>query len=115
MINVRLPWPPQVNNYYAVVRGRKIISKEGRAYKKQCGLELMVQNARKGLDSRLEVLIDVYPPDRRRRDLDNLCKPVLDVLVEYGMFRDDSLIDDLRIRRREKGGYVRVKVAEMDP
>ena len=112
MINVRLPWPPQVNNYYTVARNRKILSTKGRAYKAHCVAELMEQKARKGLKSRLEVLIDVYPPDRRKRDLDNLCKPILDALQDYGMF-DDSQIDDLRVRRREMGSFVRVKVSEL--
>jgi len=30
---IELPWPPTVNTYYTVARGRKILSKKGRAYK----------------------------------------------------------------------------------
>jgi crossover junction endodeoxyribonuclease RusA len=116
MINVRLSWPPSVNNYYAVVRGRKILSKRGRDYKKQCKFELMVQRPLRGLRTRLEVAIDAYPPDNRKRDIDNLCKPVLDALQDYGMF-NDAQIDDLRIRRLEtqKGaGFVRVRVSQIE-
>jgi crossover junction endodeoxyribonuclease RusA len=113
MINVRLPWPPQVNNYYTVIRGRKALSAKGAAYKKQAGLELMVQRAKKGLTCRLEVNIDAYPPDARVRDLDNICKPLLDSLQDYGMFNDGQ-IDILRIRRMEKGGYVRVHIVERE-
>lgn len=116
MINVKLPWPPSVNNYYAVVRGRKILSARGRAYKAQSGNYLMIQKPPKDLTARLEVAIDAYPPDNRKRDIDNLCKPVLDALQDYGLFRDEQ-IDDLRIRRLstdKNGGYVRVRISEME-
>lgn len=45
--------------------------------------------------------MDAFPPDRRRRDLDNLQKPVLDVLQHAGVYEDDSQIDLLITRRRE--------------
>jgi crossover junction endodeoxyribonuclease RusA len=72
----------------------------------------MIQQAMKGLMSRLEVCIDAYPPDARVRDLDNLLKPALDSMQDYGMFNDGQ-IDILRIRRMEKGGYVRVYISEI--
>lgn len=36
-----------------------------------------------------------------RNDLDNLAKPVLDALVEIGIFEDDSGILDLTLRKRK--------------
>jgi crossover junction endodeoxyribonuclease RusA len=113
MINVRLPYPPTVNNYYAVVRGRKILSAKGRQYKVDAAVELLRQSAPRNLTGRLEVLIDLYPPDRRKRDIDGPVKACLDALQDYGLFVDDSQIDDLRIRRRERGGFVRVMVSEL--
>ena len=117
MINVKLLWPPSVNTYTAVVRGRKILSNHGRKYKRQSILGLVEQHAPKGLTGRLEVDIDAYPPDRRKRDIDNILKPVLDVLQDYGMYADDEQIDVLRIRRREitRPGYVRVHISEIMP
>ena len=113
MINVKLPYPPTVNHYYTIARGRKILSTKGRAYKDTCGIELILQDAPKNLTARLEVNIDAYPPDRRKRDMDNIIKPLLDALQNYGMF-DDEQIDILRIRRKEKGGYVRVHISEIE-
>lgn len=42
----------------------------------------------------------MVPPDRRKRDLDNLLKSLLDGLEGAGVFKDDAQIDDLQIVRR---------------
>jgi len=47
------------------------------------------------------VRIDAYPPDKRRRDLDNIQKALLDALVHADVIEDDSLIDALSIQRHE--------------
>mgnify|MGYP000985260285 FL=1 len=54
------------------------------------------------------------PPDRRRRDLDNLLKPLLDALSGYA-YRDDSQIDRLEIVRCRsvEDGSVEVIVEEL--
>jgi crossover junction endodeoxyribonuclease RusA len=44
---------------------------------------------------RLEAI--VTRPDRRRRDVDNLLKSLLDALDHAGVYEDDSQIQDLRI------------------
>ena len=68
MINVKLQWPPAVNNYTTVARGRKILSNRGRKYKKHSILELMEQHAPKGLKGRLEVNIEAHPPDSVQKE-----------------------------------------------
>lgn len=49
----------------------------------------------------LSVTISAAPPDRRKRDLDNLLKAPLDALTHALLWQDDGQIDDLRIRRLE--------------
>ena len=65
-----------------------------------------------GLEGPYSVWIQVRPPDRRKRDLDNLLKPVLDSLTEYEAITDDSDITDLRITKYEpvKGGKIEVLI-----
>lgn len=108
-----LPWPPSVNRMWRSVRGRNILSKEGRAYR-EAGLEVLQRQAPQcwPADVRLSVSISVYPPDRRRRDLDNMPKAVLDLLTHGSVYGDDSQIDRLEIVRREchPGGRVIVDV-----
>jgi len=45
--------------------------------------------------------IVVAPPDRRRRDLDNVLKSLLDSLEHAGVYTDDSQIRKLSIERSE--------------
>lgn len=120
MLNFRLEWPPTVNTYWRSVNhggsGVKVlVSEKGRKYKKQSSLMMLEQKVERGIVGRVEVLIDAYPPDRRKRDLDNILKPLLDVMQDYGVFEDDEQIDILIVRRRQKGGYVDVHVSEIAP
>ena len=43
--------------------------------------------------------VTLHPPDRRRRDLDNAMKSLLDALEYGGVYADDSQVDHLEIRR----------------
>ena len=97
-----LPLPPSVNHYWRHVGSRTILSKEGRIYRETVGKEVLVQWPRdtlRPLTGRLKVVIRAMMPDRRRRDLDNLLKSLLDALQHAGVYEDDSQIDDLRIYR----------------
>ena len=60
----------------------------------------------------LEVDIHVYPPDRRRRDVDNVQKALLDALDHGGGYEDDSQIVRLSIEKGElvEGGKTIIKI-----
>jgi len=94
-----LPYPPSMNHYWRQFLGRTLISREGRAFRKTvCS---MLSDGRQAETIRLAVCLDVFPPDKRRRDLDNIQKPVLDALQHAGIYEDDGQIDLLITRRRE--------------
>ena len=110
---LRLPWPPSLNKYYRSVGGKVLVSKEGRNYRH----DVIMLAAAKPLEGRIGVRIDCFPPDKRRRDLDNLCKGLLDAMQHAGQYVDDSQIDDLQLRRQSVAGpdgYVEVKIWEVD-
>lgn len=48
----------------------------------------------------LELQYIVYLPDRRRRDIDNFAKCLLDALTKCGAIEDDSLITDIHGHKR---------------
>ena len=115
-VKLVLQFPPSVNHYYRRVGSRTLISKAGRAYRK-----LLVSSLRphfpQPMTGRLQVTIHAHPPDRRRRDLDNLQKCLLDSLQHAGVYRDDSQIDSLTIIRCNPvpQGSMRVCIIEAQP
>jgi crossover junction endodeoxyribonuclease RusA len=115
-----LPWPPSTNALYRSVQiaghTRVLLSKAARDYHAMVRRRVQLERlpAFGDLD-RLEVVIHARPPDRRKRDLDNLLKSVLDALVKGGAIPDDGQIDKLAIVRGEplKGGALTVGVAAL--
>ena len=59
--------------------------------------------------------INAYPPDRRKRDIDNLAKACIDGIGSTKLiFVDDSQIDHLSIHRCgvEKPGHLEIQIWE---
>lgn len=108
-----LPWPPSLNRYWRNVSGQTLISADGRKYRKAICWQAQHENWHVWGEKRLKVTIEAFMPDKRRRDLDNLLKAVLDSLTHAGVWVDDSQIDDLRIHRAPLiGGMLKVHIEE---
>ena len=97
---VELPYPPSVNRYYRRVGPRTLISREGRRYREQVeqvlrarGTELLIGD--------LHMIVHLYPPDARRRDLDNVQKALWDALQHGGLYQDDGQIKQLEAHMYE--------------
>ena len=100
---IDLPWPPTVNKYWTPRRGGgKMLTKEGRAYRDKVMLAVLQRGRPRAFESLVVVLFECYVPDRRRRDLDNLPKGMLDGLTHARVWGDDSQVDDFRIKRMRK-------------
>ena len=121
IFEVTLPWPPTINTYWRhKVTGRLAtvyITPEGKQYRKAVN-ELVMEAAMKQQYLKqtgpLRVVIEAFPPDRRKRDLDNILKSLLDSLTHAGVWEDDSQIQDLRIYRSTIAGMVKVRVYEIN-
>jgi len=104
-----LPWPPSVNNYYRHVGPRVLISRAGRKYRTMVVSRL---GGLKTLSGAVSLSLECYPPDRRRRDLDNLLKCLQDSITAAGVLDDDSQIRRLQMEMLEpiEGGLVHVRL-----
>jgi crossover junction endodeoxyribonuclease RusA len=99
-LTLTLPWPPSVNHYYRKVGRRMLISRRGRLYR-QAVCAIVKELGITAFDCELKLTIDAYPPDRRRRDGDNLLKAIFDSLQHGGIYKDDSQIKDFAFYTRE--------------
>ena len=112
---IYLDFPPTVNSYY--LKGR-ILSKKGRQYSGKVLEDCVEQGAILGLDTKLNVSVILYPPDRRTRDLDNYMKALQDSLTKAGVWEDDKLIDQLSLYRGvviPRAGKVVVVIQDAGP
>lgn len=96
-----LPYPPSMNGYWRSLRtgrmaGRVLISERGRAFRKEVEAAARLQEIER-LEGPLKMTLWLHPPDRRRRDIDNPIKPLLDALTHAGAWGDDSQIRELRV------------------
>lgn len=118
-LRLELPIPPLVNHYWRhiTIKGtpRTLISARGRDFREN--VVRIVGREKKALkiDSRVKVNVWVYPPDRRKRDIDGYLKALLDSLTHAGVWLDDEQVDSIYITRGEvvKGGKAVVEILPM--
>ena len=117
-IELFLPFPPSINQYYAKTRNGLFISSKGRAWQAEVFTAVNEQCA--GLQAiayPVHLSAVLFMPDKRKRDLDNYLKPLLDSLVRSGVLADDSLVDQLFIYRGEQqqSGSVLLRIKAAAP
>lgn len=108
---IELPWPPSINHYWRHTKNGHYISQEGTNYRKTVQCLCLKHRGLFSAHDRLSVLIDAYAPDKRRRDLDNVLKSLLDSLQHANIYKDDNQIDYLAIKRNtELSGKVILEI-----
>ena len=113
-----VPFPPTINSYYKMTQnGQRYLDKSVREFRQKVSDSINEQCPGLKLDCPLFMEVYLFVPDRRKRDLDNYMKGLLDALTEAGLWEDDSLIDQLHIYRGEvvKGGLVKIELSEAGP
>ena len=117
-----LSWPPSVNAMWrhVVIHGRPrvLLSEQGRAYRDQINRDLWhngYTHAQSFGSARLQLWITAFPPDKRKRDLDNVLKGLFDALEKSGLFNDDQQIDKITLERGARvvpGGLISMEIKE---
>ncbi len=104
--------PPSVNTYWRANGNRRFISDKGVKFKKDMAQYVPYVMS----DKRLKAEITFHFATKRKADIDNFCKGLLDSLVSNGLCHDDEQFDVLHIERGPviKGGLIKIKVFELD-
>jgi crossover junction endodeoxyribonuclease RusA len=113
-ICLELPYPPSINHYFKRRGIRTFIGAEGMIFRKQVCIVLMAAKVRP-MAGILAMKVRVYPPDRRKRDIDNIQKPLLDALEKGRAFFNDCQIKHLTIVMKEpiEGGKTIVTIRKI--
>jgi crossover junction endodeoxyribonuclease RusA len=111
MIILNLPYPNSANTHWKIARNRIYISASGLRYRIKVA-EYISDNPIKAPEGFLELIIALHPDSKRRADIDNRIKPLLDALTHSGFMEDDSLVSKITIERMPivKGGKATVIV-----
>lgn len=112
-----LAWPPSANRIWRNVPGKGTLkSSEYRVWLVGAmgAIAAVARQQPCMVKGRFHVAIVADRPDRRRRDLDNLAKPILDALTASAVIEDDHLASTITLAWSEaepaKPGCVHVSV-----
>lgn len=103
-VQITLPYPPSVNSMYATFKGRRILSRKGREYKKAVA-EIPVTQTFGG---EVVLTVNLYRP-KRTGDLDNYLKAIQDALTGI-WYDDDKQIVEIHAYRHDDKTNPRVEV-----
>lgn len=116
-MTITVPWPPSTNTAYATVKGRRVKSQKAREYTRSIHALLATNNdwavyaTRVTATSIIHLAIAYHPPDRRKRDVNNHDKILIDAIFET-LAADDSQITHLTLSKHDvtQGGRAIVTI-----
>lgn len=116
MLMLTLPYPPSVNSYWGFKGSHRFLTQEAKTFKQEVWVAAFNSKHAGFKDARLSIMVNLYPPDKRVRDLDNVLKPLNDALTQAKLFDDDGQIDSLTIMRGHvvKGGLCTVIINKIE-
>ena len=89
-IRLDLPYPPSVNTYWRSNGKRRYISPAGVKFTEEVSLIVKMQKPKTFADKQVAISVMIHPRSKRKFDLDNTLKAILDALMNAGMYDDDS-------------------------
>lgn len=109
MIELWLPYPPSANNLWRSAKGRTYRSRAYVDWLTEAGLLAKSQRAG-SITGPYKLSVTAARPDKRKRDLDNILKPISDLLKSIGAIEDDNLCEMLTARWVTTGDGVAVRL-----
>lgn len=100
MISLSLPYPASINNYYGRRRGGGVYIKEDGAKYRKHVIDYVAINKIPCFFKELSVKIILTVGDKRRKDIDNGLKCLLDALEHAKAYKNDSQIVKLDVEKR---------------
>lgn len=122
-MKLTLPFPPSVNRYWRApnsgpLKGRHLISADGRKYQSAACAAIIEQLRRLPKPSTEPAAVEIllFPPDARRRDIDNYNKALFDALTHAGVWEDDSQVKRMLVEWGPivKGGRVEISISPLN-
>lgn len=104
--------PPSVNNYWLDSgKGRKRLSKRARHF--TAVMKRFINPCR--YEGLVSLSVQFAPPNKRKRDMDNILKPILDSLMKCGLILDDEQAYELVVKRLpiQKNGKLVISVKKI--
>jgi len=99
VIHIKIKDTPPSTQHIYLHKGRiTFMTKEGKDYKEFCQWNIKSQYKGKIIKNDISVVIELYFADKRRRDLDNFNKIILDSCTGL-LWKDDCQIIELTIRK----------------
>lgn len=108
-VTLTLPYPPSANRLWRNSRGRMHKSTEYSNWLNHAGYVARSQRPGK-VSGPYQLWIRAVAPDKRRRDLGNLEKPLSDLLQSLGVIDDDSNARAIHLEWADAGEPITIRL-----
>lgn len=86
-------------------------------FERECGLYL--KKYKSNIDYSINLKIDFYVPDKRRRDIANYIEAIQDILVKYEVLKDDNYniiesLDGTRMHIDKENPRVEIEITKIE-
>lgn len=86
-------------------------------FERECGLYL--KKYKSNIDYRVNLKIDFYVPDKRKRDIANYIEAIQDILVKYEVIKDDNYniiesLDGTRMHIDKENPRVEIEITKIE-
>jgi crossover junction endodeoxyribonuclease RusA len=113
LVELKLPMPPSANAIWRSNRGHVHKSAAYKAWLTVAGWQVRSQHPNK-IEGPYKLSIEAVRPDKRRRDIDNLIKPVSDLLCSIGVIEDDCYCEKVSAEWITEGDGVTVRIEGLE-